>query len=150
MNATHGDAAKPGRSAPVVFYRHGDLVVTDRTLRVGDREYPLAELSDLRAARGPRDQLTGALAAATGAVGVAVALAALHLDLARWVAALAVLLIVGCLLGYRLLRRPRVHELHAEYRGAMVVLLAEPQALRFGQICRALNRALEYREAAGG
>jgi hypothetical protein len=27
----------------------------------------------------------------------------------------------------------------------MVVPLSEPQALRFGQICRALNRALEYR-----
>jgi hypothetical protein len=144
MNATHGDAAKPGRSMPVVFYRYRSVMVTDRALRVDDREYPLAELSDLRVARGARDQLTGLLAVATGTVAVAVALAAWHLDLGGWVGALAVLLALGGGLGYRLLRRPRTHELHAEYRGAMVVLLAERQSLRFGQICRALNRALEY------
>ncbi len=101
MNATHGDAARPCRST-VTFYRYRNVRVTDRLLVVDGREYPLAELSDLQATRGP------------------------------WLP----------------LRR-RAHELHAVYRGHLVVLLTERQAVRFNQICRALIRALRHANPTG-
>lgn len=59
------------------------------------------------------------------------------------------LLALGCALGYRMATRPRLHELHAECDGHLVVLLSEANGLRFGQICRALVRALEHRHARG-
>jgi MFS family permease len=134
-------------SATVTFYRYHDVTITDLALVVDDRRYPLADLSDLRMERGPRDMLTGLLGAVLGAAAVAVVLAAWYLDLAGWVGAFAVLLLLGCVLGYRMTTRPRLHELHAEYDGHLVVLLSERNGLRFGQICRALVRALEHRHA---
>jgi uncharacterized protein DUF6232 len=152
VDATHGDAVKPGRrvpSATIIFYRYQNVTITGRALLVDDREYPLGDLSDLRMERGPRDQPTTLLGVALGAAAVAVVLAAWYLDLAGWVGAFAVLLVLGCALGYRMATRPRLHELHAEYDGHLVVLLSERNGLRFGQICRALVRALEHRQAGG-
>jgi Flp pilus assembly protein TadB len=136
-------------SATVTFYRYQNVTITDRALVADEREYPLGDLSDLRMERGPRDQPTTLLGVALGAVAVAVVLAAWYLDVAGWVGAFAVLLVLGCALGYRMATRPRLHELHAEYDGHLVVLLSEPNGLRFGQICRALVRALEHRHARG-
>jgi hypothetical protein len=150
VDATHGDAVKPARRAPsatVTFYRYHDVTITNRALVVEDREYPLADLSDLRMGRGPRDQLTALLGVALGAAAIGMVLAAWYLDFASWVGAFAVLLVLGCVLGYRTSTRPRLHELHAEYDGHLVVLLSERNGLRFGQICRALVRALEHRQA---
>lgn len=146
MNVTQGDAARPGRrvpSATATFYRYRNVTVTGRLLVVDGREYRLTELSDLRTARGPWDQLTGLLTIATGTGVLGTVLLASRLDFAGWVGALVALLVLGGGLGYRLRSRPRLHELLAEYRGVIVVLLAESNGLRFGQICRALNRALE-------
>lgn len=150
MDATQGDAVKPGRRVPsaiVTFYRYHDVMITDRALVVGDRDYPLTDLSDLRMGRGPRDRLTTLLGVVLGAAAVAVVLAAWYLDFAGWVGAFAVLLVLGCALGYRMTTRPRLHELHAEYGGHLVILLSERNGLRFGQICRSLVRALEHRQA---
>jgi Flp pilus assembly protein TadB len=147
MDATQGEAVKPGRRVPsttLTFYRYHGIVITGRALLVDDREYRLADLSDLRMERGPRDRLTALLGAGLAAAAVAVVLAAWYLDLAGWVGAFAVLLALGCALGYRMATRPRLHELHAEYGGHLVVLLSERNGLRFGQICRALARALEH------
>jgi hypothetical protein len=146
MNVTQGDAGRPDRrvpSAATTFYRYRNVTVTGRLLVVDGREYRLTELSDLRTGRGPRDGLTGLLAIATGTGVLATVLLASRLDFAWWFGALVSLLVLGGGLGYRMWSRPRLHELLAEYRGVVVVLLAEPDGVRFGQICRALNHALE-------
>ncbi|WP_341719423.1 DUF6232 family protein [Micromonospora sp. FIMYZ51] len=46
-------------------------------------------------------------------------------------------------------RGSRVHELWVQYRGQQVMLLDTPDALRFGQIYRAVQRAVEH-DTPGG
>ena len=101
MNATHGDADRTGRCVPsptITYYRWYGVLITDRLLVVGHREYLVAGLCDV---------------------------------------------------GYRTRVLPRAYELHAEYQGALILLLTERDGLRFGQICRALTRAMEKRRTYG-
>jgi hypothetical protein len=133
-------------SATITFYRWHDVMITDRLLVVGHREYLLSGLSDIQIGRGPLDRTARLLAIVTGTAAVGIVFIAWRLNADGWFGAGALLAAMGCGLGYRLRTRPREHELHAEYQGGMVLLLTEPDTLRFGQICRALNRAREHRQ----
>ncbi|BCB82051.1 hypothetical protein GCM10022251_53030 [Phytohabitans flavus] len=147
----------------VTYYSDKLVQVTSDAIRVGDRRYPLGELARVWHAKGARSwravagrgaigiALLGPLAAA--GIGIAVALT-LHTSLDVTIAIVG----VSCLLGLGVgpladvmlermdrsyARGSRSLEIWATWRGQPVLLLQTGDALRFGQIYRALQRALE-------
>lgn len=151
----------------ITYYDDRWVQVTSEAIRVGDRAYPLGELIRVWHQRGARSW--GALAG-RGALGAALfgplVAAALGLVIAFQLHASSTVTValvgIACLLG--LAARPLAdllldrmdrsydrgsHELQlwASLRGTPVLLLHTRDALKFGQIYRALQRAME-RDAA--
>ncbi len=126
------------------FYRQGGISVTDQWLTIAGRRFPVAELHNLRSVREPAPTVAVATAAVACAVAVATgALAAFSGDPALMIGApfLAALPIGMAVATWRL--RPRYFALYADYRGEIVQLLGAVDERRYGQICRALLRAVE-------
>ena len=146
-----------------VFYRDPTVQVTSDAVEVNGRRYPFTELTRVWHQRGSRSwrEIAG-----RGAVGLALLVplvfAAIGLVIAARVHISAggrVALILGaCLVG--LLAAPladvllervdrsyargaRTREIWATWRGSRVLLVRTEDALRFGQIYRALQRASE-------
>lgn len=147
----------------VTYYSDKSVQITSDAIRVGGRAYPLRELARVWHRRGERSWRAvagrGALGAAmigplvAAAIGIVVAL---QLDVSTTVT----IAIVGgsCLVGlaagpaadFLLERMDRSYargahslEIWATWRGQPVLLLETGDALRFGQIYRALQRAVE-------
>jgi hypothetical protein len=145
-----------------VYYRDPTVQVTSDAVRVAGRAYPLHELTRVWHRRGGRSwpavfgrgalgvAMLGPLVAA--AIGIVVALR-LDLSLGNTVA----VVLAACLVGlaaapvadFVLERMDRSyargthrHEIWALWRGGPVLLLETGDALRFGQVYRALERAL--------
>lgn len=146
------------------YYRDRDVQVTSASIRVGDRDFRLDDLARVWHTRGRRQWGTvagrGFLVLAMvaplvlGALGVAIALT-LDLGTAVTVAVagggvllgLAALPVADLLLEFvdrSYDRGSRTLEIWAEVRGARVVLLRTANRQRFGQIYRALQRALDH------
>ncbi len=145
------------------YYRDRDVLVTSASIRVGDRDFRLGDLSRVWHTRGRRRW--GAVAGrgflvlamvaplVLGGLGVAIALT-LDLPTGTTVAVagggvllgLAALPIADVLLEFvdrSYDRGSRSLEIWAEVRGARIVLLRTANRQRFGQIYRALQRALD-------
>jgi hypothetical protein len=153
----------------VVYYDRDPVRITSEAVRVAGRSYPLAELSQVwqrRAGRSWRVLLgRGMLAAMILGPLVAAAVGfwlAARLELA--LTGTAALVTAACLVGVAagpvadllLDRMDRSYlagayelELWVRWQGRPVRLLSSRDALRFGQIYRALGRALEQREPTG-
>lgn len=150
----------------ITYYRDDAVAITSLAIRVGERAYPLRELTAVwhraggRGATGRRTLLTRvAFAVAPLAplvAAAAVAALALLADLQPVnrvvlivVAGLLALLTVPLLdlvlgvLEQTYDRGTRVHELWARWRGDQVLLVRTGDQLRFGRIYRALRRAVE-------
>ncbi|HZN73328.1 MAG TPA: DUF6232 family protein [Micromonosporaceae bacterium] len=151
----------------ITFYADDSVRITSAAVQVGEVSYPLGELAVVwhRRGRAAPGRLRRALLqrGALGllplvplGLGIVVVSVALRLDTAP-VNRIA-LLVLGLLLG--LLTWPsldlalgkvdktydegtKVHEIWARFRGADVLLLRTGNALRFGRVYRALQRALE-------
>lgn len=147
----------------ITYYRDRGVQVTSQAIRVAGQSYPLATLSRVWHRRGQRSwgrvagrgaigvALVGPLVAA--AVGIAVALQ-LHTSTQTTVLIVGVSILVGLaaapladfLLGRLDLsysKGSRALEIWAEVGGRPTLLLQTADALKFGQIYRALQRALE-------
>jgi Family of unknown function (DUF6232) len=127
-----------------VFYRQHGVEVTSRHLTVGMNRYELAELAELMQARGTRHP---GVRVATIIAGIEVTVAAPLLGLAHlpalWLVAtvaLAVPVIAGLVCA---VRWPAEYRLLGRYRGRQVTLLATRDEREFGQVIRALRRAVE-------
>jgi hypothetical protein len=157
----------------ITYYDDDTVRVTSDAIRVAGRSYPLPTLARVWHRRGPRSWRA---LAGRGALGAAllgpVAAALLGLVLAWQIAASAATTValvgVACLIGLAAgpaadllleyldrsyARGARDLEIWAVCGGRPVLLLRTRDALRFGQIYRALQRALEIRPApkpAGG
>jgi hypothetical protein len=135
----------PARRRPTaLYYRQHGISVTGRHLIVADQRYDLAELGDLMQDRGTLHP--GAIVALVIAVAeamlVALLVSVLHSPLV-WLLAVVALLI-PCLVALVCARRwPPQYELLAQYRGHEVRLFATRDQREFGQVTRALRRALE-------
>jgi hypothetical protein len=152
----------------IEYYRDRDVRVTSTGVRVDARAYRLGEFARVWHRRGRRSW--GSLAG-RGALGFAMAipvlagalgiLVALSIDASTTVT--VALLGGGILLGLAALpladillehvdksyaRGSRSLEIWADVRGHEVLLLQTDDALRFGKIYRALQRALEHGERA--
>jgi hypothetical protein len=117
--------------------------VTDRWFLVGQRRFDVTELHNLRTVRGPHHPL----AIRSGLCSVAgVALIGLFFRQLQPAGALgavsAVLILAGVSIGVGL-RRPRSHELWADYRGMTVQLYYSDDERRYGAVSRAIIRARE-------
>jgi hypothetical protein len=147
----------------ITYYRDPEVLVTSTGVRMSGRDYRLADLAQVWHKRGRRDWSTvagrGALALAmtipilVGALGVLIALL-IDASLATPIALVGGGVLIGLAaapLADVLLERvdrsydrgSRSLEIWGRVRGVDVLLLRTDNRQRFGQIYRALQRALE-------
>jgi len=147
----------------VTYYRDPDVLITSTGVRMGGRDYRLDDFAQVWHKRGRRlwgvAAGRGALGLAmltpivVGALGIAIALA-VHASAATTIALAGGGILVGLVaapLADVLLERvdrsydrgSRNLEIWGRIRGRQVMLLRTDNAQRFGQIYRALQRALE-------
>jgi hypothetical protein len=147
----------------VTYYSDKSVQITSDAIRIGGHRYPLRELARVWHSRGARSWRAIAGRGAIGmlllgprvaaALGIVVALtvdASLNVTVA--IVGVSILLGLGAgpladvLLEHMdrsYARGSRSLEIWATWRGQSVLLLETGDALRFGQIYRALQRALE-------
>jgi hypothetical protein len=127
----------------VWYYRSGEVAVTSRFLHVGGERFAIADLSDLMRARGPAHPgVTIGTAIAIVQAPIIVPLVGLVRAPLVWVAALVVL-VVPIVVAFVCARLwPPRQELLARYRGADVTLFSSRNEQQFGQIARAVSRAV--------
>ncbi|MGV9369774.1 DUF6232 family protein [Micromonospora tulbaghiae] len=154
----------------ITYYDDRSVQVTSTAVRVDGRSYPLAELTTVWHRRGDR---SWRVLAGRGAIGAALAgplvAAVLGIALAVWLQRSAVVTIaivgVSVLLGLAVgpladflfehldrsyARGSREMEMWAQWRGRPVRLLHTRDAMRFGQVYRAVQRAMEALPPAPG
>ncbi|MFF0654161.1 MULTISPECIES: DUF6232 family protein [Micromonospora] len=147
----------------ITYYDDRSVQVTSTAVRVDGRSYPLAELTSVWHRRGDR---SWRVLAGRGAIGAALAgplvAAVLGIALAVWLQRSAVVTIaivgasvlaglaVGPLADFLFehldrsyARGSREMEMWAQWRGRPVRLLHTRDAMRFGQVYRAVQRAME-------
>ena len=152
----------------ITYYEDRSVQVTSAAVRVDGRSYPLAELGLVWHRRGVRSwrvlagrgaigvALAGPLVAAALGVGIALRL---HLSPVVTVAVVGASVLVGLGVGpladvlfehldRSYARGSRELEMWARWRGRPVRLLRTGDALRFGQIYRAVQRAMERAQAS--
>ncbi|MBQ1045943.1 MULTISPECIES: DUF6232 family protein [unclassified Micromonospora] len=152
----------------ITYYDDRSVQVTSTAVRVDGRSYPLAELTTVWHRRGDR---SWRVLAGRGAIGAALAgplvTAVLGIGLAVWLQRSAVVTIaivgISVLIGLAVgpvadflfeyldrsyARGSREMEMWADWRGRPVRLLHTRDAMRFGQIYRAVQRAMESLPAA--
>lgn len=152
----------------ITYYDDRSVQVTSAAVRVDGRTFPLAEISAVWHRRGSR---SWRVLAGRGAIGAAMAgplvAAVLGVALGIWldrsltvtIAIVGASVLVGLAVGpladflFEFLDRSyargsRQLEIWVRWRGRPVRLLHTGDALRFGQIYRAVQRAVEHGEAA--
>jgi hypothetical protein len=157
---THGHSE---RGSVVTYYDDRSVRVTSAAVTVEGRVYPLAEISEIWHHHGTlswrvlagRGAIGAALAAPLVAAAAGVALAILlDRSVTVTIAIVGASVLVGLAVGpvadflfERLdrsyARGSRQREIWIRWRGRPVQLLRTPDALRFGQIYRAVQRAME-------
>ncbi|WIM99639.1 DUF6232 family protein [Actinoplanes oblitus] len=146
-----------------IYYRDADITVAASGVRVGGRTYPLADIErawrEARRAAGPKARLAWVV------LLVAVAVEASIWLTTRWLwAGRGLLLVAGVLLvrviahlaagssGLQAMedirRYGRLQELWISVARVPVRVLRTDDAIRYGQVCRALARALADHDAA--
>jgi hypothetical protein len=113
-------------------------------LTVAGRRYRVDDLANLRTARGPRDPFVVGACGAAGVAALALAIASPSLrSVGQWLVALVLVAVpvIVALVAWK--QRTRRFELWADYQGHAVQVLWTFDAMRYGQICRALVRAQE-------
>ncbi len=131
------------RTGETLHYRRNGVVITSRYVAVGASRYNLSDLSDLSSARGSTHPgvLTGVFAA-VGLLLVIIPMLIMHRFTA--LAVTVPMLLVAGLTSYVSARRwPAQREIIARYRGRLVTLFKTNDEQQFGQVARALQRAVE-------
>ncbi|MEU5941207.1 DUF6232 family protein [Micromonospora sp. NPDC047548] len=154
----------------ITYYDDRSVQVTSAAIRVDGRTFPLAEIGMVWHHRGSRSwralagrgALGAALAGPLVAAVLGVALAVwLHHSLTVTIAIVGVSVLVGLAVGpladflfehldRSYARGSRQWEMWARWRGRPVLLLRTGDALRFRQVYRAVQRAMEATRPAPG
>ncbi|MGW3853913.1 DUF6232 family protein [Micromonospora arida] len=152
----------------ITYYDDRSVQVTSTTVRVDGRSYKLADITMIWHRRGTRSwrvlvgrgaigaALAGPLVAAVLGIGVAVWL---HRSPTVTIAIVGASVLIGLAVGpvadflfehldRSYARGSRQLEMWARWRGQPVRLLRTGDALRFGQIYRAVQRAVEHSQPA--
>jgi hypothetical protein len=128
----------------IAYYHRNGVTVTSRYLTTGAYRYEIADLIDLRQARGGTHPgvIVGLVIAVAESAVVALFLGTFHSP-GAWLVAL-VALAIPCLVGVYCARRwPAQYELLADYRGRQIILFATRDEREFGQVARSVRRAVE-------
>jgi hypothetical protein len=130
-----------------IYYRGRLALITDEVFEVNSpyrRRYVIRELRDVYVVPPPRDLRTVVTVALAVAVLVGLAVIAPLLRTPQQWLALLVQLIAPSIVGRACWRaEPPQYELLAMYRGSRVQLFCSADAQSFGQIRRALARAID-------
>jgi len=135
--------------APAPLYRQPGILVTYHVFEVAGRRYAVADLSDLRTARGPQDPFAVRAVLLAGLIVAAVVTAVSFgggptgLDPATYLALLAAACLPVLLAVVVARIRPRPFELWGLHYGVMVRLFVTDDERVYGQVTRALRRARE-------
>jgi hypothetical protein len=141
------DAAAIPPRRTIRFYQHGDVAVTNYNFHRGGERYAIADLSDLRLARGalhPGVSISLVIALVQAPLA-ALVVAVVRTPLA-YLLAVAALVIPGIVALVCARRFPPRQQVLARYRGAELTLFASSDEREFGQVVRAVRRALEARD----
>lgn len=131
------------------LYRQPGILVTPDWFVVAGRRFPVAELRNLRTARGPHDRLTirSVTVTAVGLVGVGLVLGMTtelnHLGAQTYLALTAVAFVPFLVATAAHRIRPRAYELWGDFRGLTMLLFSSDEERQYGQVTRALVRAQE-------
>jgi len=134
-----------GGEAVTIYYRDTLVQVTTQWFTVGDRRFAIQDLHNPRVARTEGDR--GTLGAGIAAVLLVQTTIAVELALhsyEMWALATSAAAGVAVAAMIRAHRRQQVCELWAEYRGETVRAYRTRDAREFGQVTRALMRAIEH------
>jgi hypothetical protein len=126
------------------FYHQRGVEVTTRHLTVGPDRYELAELADIMQTRGAQHPgvKVGAATAIAEAAIVAPLVGVVQGPVVWLVAVVA--LLVPCAVGLICaVRWPAQFRLIARYRGREITLFVTRDETEFGQVSRAIRRAIE-------
>ncbi|MEU4641696.1 DUF6232 family protein [Micromonospora sp. NPDC049460] len=152
-----------------LYYRDDAVQVTSESIRAGGHAVAIADVTYVWHAQGPKTLAVRGRVLGRGvlvlllslppliAVVCVLALAWSAQDRGEW--QLALVILAACVVGALALapfleiplgwldrsyeRGSKVHELWVQHHGREVLLLRTPDALRFGQIYRAVQRAVE-------
>ena len=135
-----------------VFYRSPHVLITGEVLEVAGTVWRRFAIRDLRQVRIVRQEPAGFSTQRVLGLSALVASLVTVPVVGRVSGVLAIvtltLLLVIVLMNLRF--APRVTwELIARYRGSSIVLFASTDQHEFEQVCRALQRSLEHRDAGG-
>jgi len=131
------------RFSTVLYDRHG-TVVTDTTMVRGDLRFDIADIRVLgKTTGGLHPGVWAALAVAAGEVVVVGVAATATGSALAWVVAVVALAVPCGVAVHYAVRWPRELRLLADYRGTRVVLLCTRDRVEFGQVARAVQRAVE-------
>jgi hypothetical protein len=128
----------------VSYYRQRGVIVTNHYFCASGYRYEIAHLSHLMRTRGSlHPGVIVGMVTAVAEAAVIVPLVSVVRALVAWLMTFAALL-VPCLVGYVCAHRwPPQYELLATYRGREVTLFTTADEREFGQVSRALQRAVE-------
>jgi hypothetical protein len=153
----------------ITYYDDGSVQVTSERIHIDSRSYPLTAFAAIWHRRGPRSWRAlagrGALLAAitgpvlTAALGIVIAMR-MDLSVTVTIGMVGICLLIGLAVGpvadmllelvdRSYLRGDRQLEIWARCDGERVLLLRTRDAQRFGQIYRALQRAVEQQDPPG-
>jgi hypothetical protein len=138
------DPAAPRLQPTVSYYRQRGVIVTNHYFCAGSYRYEVAHLSGLMRTRGSLHPgvIIGLVTAVAEAIVIVPLVSVVGAPVA-WLLTFAALL-VPCAVGYVCARRwPAQYELLATYRGREVTLFTTRDEREFGQVTRALQRAVE-------
>ena len=131
----------------VVYYRGPTALITDQVLEVwrpARHRYLISALHDVQVVRGSADPLAvGTAQVACSSAAVALASLLFVGGPAGWLLAGSLVVIPGVLSGVCWRLRHRELRLYGTYHGQPVTLYASRDPQSFGQIRRALQRAME-------
>jgi hypothetical protein len=132
------------RIPTILYYRQGEVTVTNRYVRVGPDRYEVAELRNLLCARGSMHPgaMVGLLISVAEALLVVPLVLALKVSV-LWPLAIVALLVpalVGLVCAHL---RPAPYRLLAAYRGQWVIVFTSRDRDEFGRVSRAIGRATQ-------
>ncbi|GAB3087862.1 DUF6232 family protein [Micromonospora schwarzwaldensis] len=149
MQTDRSATPPPRATAPGLLYARPGIVVTAERFTVGRTSWPVAEITQLRTARGPHDRLalravavTAALIASAGLLlGFTGGLQRLTAGAYLTLGAVGLLPLLLVLVGDRW--RPPAYELWGRLRGTEELLFSSDDERQFEQVADALRQARE-------
>jgi hypothetical protein len=129
----------------ITFLDRNGIRITGCWFAVPGRRYAVRDLNEIWTVAGPRNPLAMNATKVACLVLVVAGITAPYLDsLAAWLGVGVILAIPVTVALVALRTRPRPMALFARYHGRTEQLLESANPTWFHQVCRALNRALEF------